>query len=134
MEPLHINTRTRVQKLIRMGEFLEQYEPALVMAIEQLDDAHDHLMNTEELNHEELAALADKIFVRQYQPMRLLVQIMAKLTSEDTWVEERGGDVTLFHPFASKEYRHQVVIEAPKDLKATEDQIKNLPTAKKPNA
>ena len=39
------HTRYRVQKLIRMGEWLERNQDALVLAFEVINEAHDTLID-----------------------------------------------------------------------------------------
>ena len=108
------HTRFRVQRLIRMGEWLERNQAALQLAIEVIDEAHDLLIDgpSDEL------ALSDTIEMaasKMLNPVEMLKQIQQDLSfGVPTAGVRRGVDVTLCHPYASEEKRYEVVIAAPK--------------------
>ena len=99
------HTRYRVQKLIRMGEWLERNAPALVTAFDALDAAHDFIGESENCS--------DDAFFMMFNPIRSLQMCMMELRCDD-WGVERGKDVTLYHQFAAEDKKYEVVIEAPK--------------------
>ena len=99
------HTRYRVQKLIRMGEWLERNAPALVTAFDALDAAHDFIAESE--------SCSDDAFFMMFNPIRSLQMCMMELRCDD-WGVERGKDVTLYHQFAAEDKKYEVVIEAPK--------------------
>jgi len=99
------HTRYRVQKLIRMGEWLERNAPAMVTAFDAMDAAHDFLGDEN--------CSCDDAYCMMVSPIRSLMACMMELR-RDEWDVERGKDVTLYHQFASKDKKYEVVIEAPK--------------------
>ena len=105
------HTRYRVQRLIRMGEWLERNAPAMITAFDAIDDAHDMLMDADEnVNFSEIVEL---VFYKQLSPIKSLMLAMGELR-RDEWGVKRGTDVTLCHPFAAEEHRYEVLMEAPK--------------------
>ena len=105
------HTRYRVQKLIRMGEWLERNAPALITAFDAIDDAHTDAIEDDQPD----AMTVEIITFRQLQPLKSMMQIMAELR-RDSWGVQRGTDVTLHHPFACEGKEYEVVIEAPKPI------------------
>ena len=105
------HTRYRVQKLIRMGEWLERNAPALITAFDAIDDAHTDAIEDDQPD----AMTVEIITFRQLQPLKSMMQIMAELR-RDSWGVKRGTDVTLHHPFACEGKEYEVVIEAPKPI------------------
>ena len=105
------HTRYRVQKLIRMGEWLERNAPALITAFDAIDDAHTDAIEDDQPD----AMTVEIITFRQLQPLKSMMQIMAELR-RDSWGVQRGTDVTLYHPFACEGKEYEVVIEAPKPI------------------
>ena len=105
------HTRYRVQKLIRMGEWLERNAPALITAFDAIDDAHTDALEDEQPD----AMTIELITFRQMQPLKSMMQLMAELR-RDNWGVKRGTDVTLHHPFACDGKEYEVVIEAPKPI------------------
>jgi len=103
------HTRYRVQRLIRMGEWLERNAPAIITAFDAIDDAHTDALE----DHEPNALTVDIITSRQLQPLKSLMFALAELR-RDEWGVKRGTDVTLHHPFACEGKEYEVVIEAPK--------------------
>ena len=112
METPSAGTLYRVQRLIRMGEWLERNEAALVLAFDVLDDAHDKLCDPDEtLSPNDLL---DLVGCEQMQALQALRPMMMELRMAPDWGVKRGTDVTLYQPYACPEHRYQVVIEAPK--------------------
>ena len=113
MEPLQSHTRYRVQKLIRMGEWLERNEAAIVLAFDVLDDAHDKLCDPDgTLSSNDLL---DLVGHEQMQALQALRPMMMDLRWTSEWVSNwtvGTSDVTLHRPY--QKCKHEVVIEAPK--------------------
>jgi len=113
MKPLESHTRYRVQKLIRMGEWLERNEAALVLAFDVLDDAHDKLCDPDEtLNPNDLL---DLVGHEQMQALQALRPMIMDLRWTPDWGVERNTDVTLHRPYHQK-CKYEVVMEAPKPV------------------
>ena len=102
------HTRYRVQRLIRMGEWLERNAAAIITAYDAIDEAHDILLE-EEIDAEMARYASGKMSA----PLASLLRICAELR-RDHWDVRRGQDVTLHHPFAEPHKQYEVVIEAPK--------------------
>ena len=108
------HTRYRVQRLIRMGEWLERNEAALQLAIDTVDQAHDLLID----GPDDELALSDVVEMTAFKMLNA-VQTLNQIRSElafdvPTKDVRRGRDVTLHHPYASDEAkRYEVVIKAP---------------------
>ena len=114
MKTLESHTRYRVQKLIRMGEWLERNEAALVLAYDVLDDAHDKLCDPDEtLDPNELL---DLVGHQQMQALLALRPMMMELRMASDWDVKRGTDVTIRQPYACSKHKYEVVIEAPKPV------------------
>ena len=127
MKPLHPSTLYRTQRLIRMGEWLERNAPAICLAFEVIDRAHDLTIDPAEgMSH---ADIVEAVSDQQSSAICALYRILADIKAYSDWEVEMGKDVTLRHPNACAEHRYEVVIEAPKPFETTEQQIKNLPTA-----
>ena len=113
MEPLQSHTRYRVQRLIRMGEWLERNEAAIVLAFDVLDDAHDKLCDPDgTLSSNDLL---DLVGHEQMQALQALRPMMMDLRWTSEWVSNwtvGTSDVTLHRPY--QKCKHEVVIEAPK--------------------
>lgn len=108
------HTRYRVQRLIRMGEWLERNEAALQLAIDTVDQAHDLLID----GPDDELALSDVVEMTAFKMLnavQTLNQIRSDLAFDvPTKDVRRGRDVTLHHPYASDEAkRYEVVIKAP---------------------
>jgi hypothetical protein len=101
------HTRYRVQRLIRMGEWLERHGASIITAFDCIDEAHDVLLEAEDTDTVMYAA------GKMSAPLRSLMLSCAELR-HDRWNVQRGKDVTLHHPMASPENEWEVVIEAPK--------------------
>jgi len=104
------HTRYRVQRLIRMGEWLEKNRSILLTCFEALDKAHDAAIDASEdiAPHEVL----DQIITAQTHPLMAMSDTLIPLLRDD-WGGERGKDVTLHHPYACEDRRYEVVIKAP---------------------
>ena len=108
------HTRYRVQRLIRLGEWLERNEAALQLAIDTIDQAHDVLID----GPDDELALSDVVEMTAFKMLnavQTLNQIRSDLAFDvPTKDVRRGRDVTLHHPYASDEAkRYEVVIKAP---------------------
>ena len=105
------HTRYRVQRLIRMGEWLERNRAAIITAFDAIDDAHTMMIDPPEgMTDSDLLDIAGS---KQLYPLQSLQVISAQLR-HDIWNVKRGTDVTLHHPFALPDKQYEVVIEAPK--------------------
>ena len=102
------HTRYRVQRLIRMGEWLERNAPALITAFDAIDNAHTDALE----DHQPDALSIELITTRQAEPLKSMMLMMAELR-RDNWGVKRGTDVTLHHPFACDGKEYEVVIKAP---------------------
>ena len=107
------HTRYRVQRLIRLGEWLERNEAALTLAVDVISEAHETLIDPpEDMPATDVVELTG---AQQMQAVLSLNKLVQELRfNVPTRNISRGGDVTLHNPcvFGSKEY--QVVMEAPK--------------------
>ena len=117
------HTRYRVQRLIRMGEWLERNEAALKLAIETIDEAHDTLIDPPDD-----MPCSDQVEMAGFKmmfPMELLNRLKTELVYDvPTRDVQMGKDVTLRHPFGAKEY--EVVMKAPvANVPAVEPQVES---------
>ena len=104
------HTRYRVQRLIRLGEWLERNEAALITAFDAIDEAHDLLIDSDMPDKE----LTDVVGFKQMAPIQSMSKIFAELRHDvPTRNVLRGRDVTLHHPYASPGKEYEVVIKAP---------------------
>ena len=106
------HTRYRVQRLIRLGEWLERNMEALQLASEVIDEAHDMLLDSDD------SVPAHEIVEMAGFKMMLPVQVLNRLRQDlqfnvPTRDVKRGKDVTLHHPYAFGENEYEVVIKAP---------------------
>ena len=105
------HTRYRVQRLIRLGEWLERNQSALITAFDAIDDAHDLLIDGEMPAGE----LVDCVGFKQMEPIKSMSLMLSELRHDvPTRNVQRGVDVTLHHLFACVGKEYEVVIEAPK--------------------
>ena len=106
------HTRYRVQKLIRMGEWLERNEAFLISLYDVIDTAHTDALEMELDDTLILECLVN----RQLAPLRGLGSVMSELRREQNknWGVKRGTDVTLHHPNACADHQYEVVMTAPK--------------------
>ena len=112
MKPLQPSTLYRTQRLIRMGEWLERNAPAICLAFEVIDRAHDLTLDPPE--DMPCSDIVETVSEQQSTALRALYPILGDLNCYTDWDVEMGQDVTLHHPRACKGHRYQVVIEAPK--------------------
>lgn len=112
MKTPETHTRYRVQRLIRMGEWLERNEAAIVLAYDVIDEAHNKMIDADETSDPN--DLIDVVGMDQLQALLTLRPIIMDLRLASDWDVKRGTDVTLHQPYAAPGKKHQVVIEAPK--------------------
>ena len=107
------HVRYRAQRLIRLGEWLERNQDALVLAYEVINEAHDTLIDPPEgMSADEIVEQVGFQQLHAVTTLRTLVQDLR--FDVPTRNVKRGEDVTLHHPFAHGDNQYQVVIEAPK--------------------
>ena len=109
MTELHPATLYRTQRLIRMGEWLEENADALIALIDGVDDAHTDSHDDAHVSAEERLEVLQH---RQMAPLSALLRLADVLRRRD-WPAELGKDVTLHHPHACPKHQYQVVIQAP---------------------
>jgi len=104
------HTRYRVQRLIRLGEWLERNQAALQLAIEVIDEAHDVLVDPpEDMPCSDQCEMAG---FKMMSPMAVLNRLRSELLySVPVRDVQMGKDVTLRHPYGEKEF--EVVMKAP---------------------
>ena len=114
MKTPETHTRYRVQRLIRMGEWLERNEAAIVLAYDVLNEAHDKIIDADEtMNPNDLL---DIVGHDQMQALLALRPMMMELRMASDWDVKRGTDVTIRQPYACSKHKYEVVIEAPKPV------------------
>jgi len=114
MKTPETHTRYRVQRLIRMGEWLERNEAAIVLAYDVINEAHDKMIDADDTTEPNL--LIDIVGHDQMQALLTLRPIIMDLRLASDWDVKRGTDVTLHHPYAAPGKKYDVVIEAPKPV------------------
>jgi len=108
MTDLHPATLYRTQRLIRMGEWLEEHSSTLIALIDGVDDPHtDSLDDT----HGDVEERLEILQHRQMAPLSALLRLAGVLRRKE-WPAELGKDVTLHHPHACPKHQYQVVIKA----------------------
>ena len=116
------HTRYRVQRLIRLGEWLERNEAALIMAFDVIDDAHELLIDPpEDMPASDSVEIAG---FKMLQPLMAMQKMLTELRHDlPTRQVRMGEDVTIHQPFALPGKEWQVVIEAPtpKDIPSQEE-------------
>jgi hypothetical protein len=110
MHKPEVHTRYRVQRLIRMGEWLERHQALLVALYDSIDDAHTDSLEMELEDTLILECLQGK----QMAPLEGLGCVIAELRNHPDWGVKHGEDVTLHHPAACGKHKYEVVIPAPK--------------------
>ena len=125
MKDLHPSTLYRTQRLIRMGEWLERNAATICLAFEVIDRAHDLTMEPPE--DMPCSDIVEKVSCQQIGALRALYPILREINGYSSWGAEMSNEVTLHHPNACEEHRYEVVIEAPKPFKTTQQQIADLP-------
>ena len=111
------HTRYRVQRLIRLGEWLERNMDVLQLAIDSIDEAHDSLLEASGHAPDPIchADVVDTVGTRMFTPMQILNRLRAELGhGVATRDVQRGKDVTIHHPYAAPGREYEVVMEAPK--------------------
>lgn len=111
MDTPSIHTRYRAQRLIRMGEWLEENSDILIALIDGVDDPHTDSLDDAPVDAEEKLQLLQ---ARQMAPLRALVRIAGVLRRGE-WPAELGRDVTLYHSHACSECRYETLIKAPEN-------------------
>jgi len=107
------HTRYRVQRLIRLGEWLERNQDALVLAYEVINEAHDTLIDPPE--DMPCSDIVEQVGFQQLHAVTTLRTLVNDLRFDvPTKDVKRGTDVTLHHPLAWGDKQYEVVIEAPK--------------------
>lgn len=96
----------RVQRLIRMGEWLEANKDIVVALFDCIDDAHTEAY----ANEEDDTLLLEQIVYKQMTPLKGMHQVLTKLRNETDWGVVRGEPVTMRHPMACSEHSVQVVL------------------------
>ena len=106
------HTRYRVQRLIRLGEWLERNQDALVLAFDVMDEAHDTLVDMPEgMTADDAIEFVGFKQMQALASMRRMVdELRHHVPGNDA---ARGGDVTIYQPYALKD-KYEVVIPAPK--------------------
>ena len=106
------HTRYRVQRLIRLGEWLEQNEDALIMALQAIDMAHDTIIDPDEALTP--AEVLEMVGSQMWYPLKVLNRLRTDLCHGiPTRDVKRGKDVTIYQRYASTENRYEVVMPAP---------------------
>ena len=115
------HTRYRVQRLIRLGEWLERNEAALTLAADVISEAHDLLVDPPE--HMPTSDIVEVAGFKQLHAVMSLNKLMQELRHDlPTRQVRMGEDVTIHQPFAMPGKEWQVVIEAPKPNVPTQKQ------------
>ena len=109
MTELHPATLYRTQRLIRMGEWLDENADTLIALIDGVDDAHTDSIDDTHISAEERLEVLQH---RQTSPLKALLKINSKLR-RDEWGAQLGNDVTLHNPNACPKCQYQLVIKAP---------------------
>ena len=106
------HSRYRVQRLIRLGEWLERNQDALVLAFEVINEAHDTLVDPPE--DMPCSDIVEQVGFQQLHAVTTLRTIVNDLRFDvPTKDVKRGADVTLHHPLAWGDKQYEVVIKAP---------------------
>ena len=106
------HTRYRVQRLIRLGEWLEQHQDTLILAIDCIDRAHDNLIEpAEDVSSSDIVEQAS---FEMLAPVKVLNNIRCELAHGLPVRDVKmGKDVTIYQRYASTENRYEVVMPAP---------------------
>ena len=116
------HSRYRVQRLIRLGEWLERNQDALILAFEAINESHDTLIDPPE--DMPCSDIVEQVGFQQLQAVTTLRTIVNDLRFDvPTCNVKRGTDVTLHHPFASGSKQYEVVIKAPKPNVPTQEEF-----------
>ena len=101
----------RAQRLIRMGEWLEEHGDALICAFDLLDSAHDVLLDSDP---DEAYTALELAGAMMSAPLRCQMQALTKLRVGN-WDVKRGEDVTLYQEYAEEGKKYQVLLTSPAD-------------------
>ena len=99
-------TNYRVQKLIRMGEWLEENEAILIALFESIDDAHTDAWDKEGDDTITLETLCHK----QLAPLRGMQQLLQNLRRPHNWGVLYGCPVTIKHKMACPDHMEQEIL------------------------
>ena len=117
------HTRYRVQRLIRLGEWLERNEPALITAFDAINEAHNALLDADAEDAPSPNELLERITFDQMYPLMSLEKLMMELRHNiPTKNISFGADVTIHQPYACLKHQWEVVIEAPQANVPTQKQ------------
>ena len=109
------HTRYRVQRLIRLGEWLERNQHALVLAYEVINEAHDTLIDPPE--DMPCSDIVEQVGFQQLHAVTTLRTLINDLRFDvPTKGVKRGTDVTLHHPLAWGDKEYEVVMKAPEPV------------------
>lgn len=112
-----LSTRYRVQRLIRMGEWLEANAPILLSLFEAIDDAHTRALHDKHFEQDDTLTL-EELTMTQMNPLRGMHSLLMPLMRFHDWGAKRENvDVTLHYPMACKKHQYEVVIPANTDTK-----------------
>ena len=100
----------RVQRLIRMGEWLEANKDIIVALFDCIDDAHTEAYNNEADDTLDDTLLLEQIIFKQMTPLKGMYQLLCKLRNEGDWGVVRGEPVTMVHPMACDSHKVQEVL------------------------
>ncbi len=107
------HTRYRVQRLIRLGEWLERNQDAITLAFEVINEAHDTRVDPPE--DMPCSHIVEQTGFQMLHAVTTLRTIVNDLRfNVPTRNVKQGGDVTLHNPYAFGSNEYQVVMEAPK--------------------
>ena len=105
------HTRFRVQRLIRLGEWLERNQDLLVLAFDVMDEAHDTLVDMPDGMTADDAI--EFVGFKQMQALSAMRHTINELRNHVPGNDvQRGQDVTIYQPYALKN-KYEVVIPAP---------------------
>ncbi len=99
-------TNYRVQRLIRMGEWLEEHEAILIALFDSIDDAHTDAMESEGDDTIILEGLINK----QLAPLRGMMQLLTAIRFRNDWGVVYGAPVTTIHKMACPEHKVQQIL------------------------
>ncbi len=101
----------RAQRLIRMGEWLEEHGDTLICAFDLLDSAHDMIL---ESDPDEAYTTLEVAGAMMTAPIRSQMKALTKLRIGN-WDAKRGEDVTLYQEYAEEGKKYQVLLTSPAD-------------------
>ena len=109
-----LSKRYRVQRLIRIGEWLEINAPILLGLFEAIDDAHTRALHDEQDD----TLILEELTMTQMNPLRGLHSLLVPLMRFHDWGAKRENiDVTLHYPMACKKHEYEIVIPANPETK-----------------